>query len=54
MLIAFVVTPWASHPDSPLGQKVFPPHEGTQSAAEAAQVHLHPSIRKSFTKLYRA
>ena len=54
MLIAFIVTPWASIRILRWGQKYSRLTEGTQSVAEAAQVHLHSEHPEDFfTKLYR-
>ena len=54
MLIAFIVTPWASIRILRWGQKYARLTEGTPSAAEAGQVHLHSEHPEDFfTKLYR-
>ncbi|MCU0783243.1 MAG: efflux RND transporter permease subunit [Verrucomicrobia bacterium] len=54
MLIAFIVTPWASVRMLRWGQKYSRLTEGTLSAAEAGQVHLHSEHPEDFfTKLYR-
>jgi multidrug efflux pump subunit AcrB len=54
MLIAFIVTPWASVRMLRWGQKYSRLTEGTPTAAEAGHVHLHSEHPEDFfTKLYR-
>ncbi len=54
MLIAFIVTPWASVRILRWGKKYSRLTEGTPSAAEASHVHLHSEHPEDFfTKLYR-
>ena len=54
MLIAFIVTPWASIRILRWGKKYARMTEGSPSAAEAARVHLHSEHPEDFfTKLYR-
>ena len=54
MLIAFIVTPWASIRILRWGKKYTRLMEGAPSAAEAGHVHLHSEHPEDFfTKLYR-
>ena len=54
MLIAFIVTPWASIRILRWGKKYSRLTEGTVSATDAGQVHLHSEHPEDFfTKLYR-
>jgi multidrug efflux pump subunit AcrB len=54
MLIAFIVTPWASIRILRWGKKYSRLTEGAPSAAEAGHVHLHSEHPEDFfTKLYR-
>jgi multidrug efflux pump subunit AcrB len=54
MLIAFIVTPWASIRILRWGKKYSRLTEGAPSATEAGQVHLHSEHPEDFfTKLYR-
>jgi multidrug efflux pump subunit AcrB len=54
MLIAFIVTPWASVRMLRWGQKYSRLTEGTPTAAEAGHAHLHSEHPEDFfTKLYR-
>jgi multidrug efflux pump subunit AcrB len=54
MLIAFIVTPWASIRILRWGKKYSRLTEGTPSVAEAGHVHLHSEHPEDFfTKLYR-
>ena len=54
MLIAFIVTPWASIRILRWGKKYSRLTEGSPSAAEAGHVHLHSEHPEDFfTKLYR-
>jgi len=54
MLIAFIVTPWASIRILRWGKKYSRLTEGSPSAAESGHVHLHSEHPEDFfTKLYR-
>jgi multidrug efflux pump subunit AcrB len=54
MLIAFIVTPWASVRMLRWGKKYSRQTEGSPSAAEVGPVHLHSEHPEDFfTKLYR-
>ena len=54
LVIAFIVTPWASHPHPALGQKIFQPHRRRGARRRSGQPHLHSEHAEDFfTRLYR-
>ena len=54
LAIAFIVTPWAAHPDSALGTKVFLLDGGSGAVVEGAEGAPHSAHPEDFfTRLYR-